>query len=81
MVQLHRFEKHTMYLEIFYLWIWKSWIINTDYDSLYPGHILLSEQVLLQPLKVLVGAVHMVLPGPRPLTPTAETRELCYDTQ
>lgn len=44
---------------------------RTYYDSLNPGHVLLGEQVLLQPLKVIVGPVHMVLPCPRQL---AETR-------
>lgn len=40
---------------------------STDYDSLNPGHILLREKVLLQPLKIIIGPVHMVLPRPRQL--------------
>ena len=43
---------------------------GTDYDSLYPGHFLLREKVLLQPFKIIVGPVHMVHPGPRQLAQT-----------
>lgn len=52
---------------------------STDYNSLYPRHVLLREQMLLQPLQVIVGAVHMVLSSPRQLTHTEQTasQEVC----
>lgn len=50
-----------------------SRITSTDYDSLYPWHILLREQVLLQPFKILIGPVHMVLPCTRELEQKGKT--------
>lgn len=49
---------------------------GTDYDPLDPRHILLGEQVLLQPFKVLIGPIHMVFPRPRQLEQTEET--MCH---
>lgn len=47
---------------------------RTDYDSLYPGNILLCKQVLLQPFKIIIGPVHMVLSCPRQLEHTRDKR-------
>lgn len=47
--------------------------LSTDYDSLNPGHIILREQVLLQPFKVIIGPVHVVFPRPRQLEQAGET--------